>query len=96
MYNSRYSENYFSGAFQAMYTRTRSRHSKEFIHLKSLKIICEEVNLSWIREIPVSLQKKIFHIFFFIYFAFIFKGRITIPLSEEALTMCEQSFFQEI
>ena len=37
-------KNYFTGAFQAIYTRTRSSHSKAFIYLKSLKIICEEVN----------------------------------------------------
>ena len=38
-------KNYFKSAFQAFYTRTRSNHSKAFIYLKSLKIICEEVNL---------------------------------------------------
>ena len=35
---------YFTGAFQAFYTSTRSSRSKAFIYLKSLKIICEEVN----------------------------------------------------
>ena len=42
-------KNYFTGAFQAFYTRTRSSHSKAFMYLKSLKTICEEVNLlcSW-------------------------------------------------
>ena len=38
-------KNYFTSAFQPFYTRTRSSHSKAFIYLKSLKIICEEVNL---------------------------------------------------
>ena len=38
-------ENYFTGAFQAFYTRARSSHSMAFIYLKSLKIICEEFNL---------------------------------------------------
>ena len=38
-------KNYFTGAFQAFYTRKRSNHLKAFIYLKSLKIICEEVNL---------------------------------------------------
>ena len=38
-------KNYFAGAFQAFYTRTRSSLSKEFIYLKSLKTISEEVNL---------------------------------------------------
>ena len=32
-------------SFQVFYTRTRSSHSKAFIYLKSLKIVCEEVNL---------------------------------------------------
>ena len=35
---------YFTCAFQAFYTR-RSSYSKAFMYLKSLKIICEEVNL---------------------------------------------------
>ena len=38
-------KNCSTGAFQAFYTRTRSSHLKAFIYLKSLKIICEEVNL---------------------------------------------------
>ena len=38
-------KNYFTGAFQAFYTRMRSSHSKAFTYLKSLKTICEEVNL---------------------------------------------------
>ena len=37
---------YFTGAFEALDTRSRSSHSKVFIYLKSLKTICEEVNLS--------------------------------------------------
>ena len=32
---------YFTGAFQVFQARTRSSHSKTFISLKSLKIICE-------------------------------------------------------
>ena len=36
-------KNYFTGAFQAFYTRVRSSHLKALIYLKSLKIICEEV-----------------------------------------------------
>ena len=31
--------------FQAFFTRTRSGHSKAFIYLKSLKIICKKVTL---------------------------------------------------
>ena len=37
-------KNYFTGAFQAFCTRTRSSHSKAFIFVKCLKIVCEEVN----------------------------------------------------
>ena len=37
--------NYFIGAIQAFYTRTRSGHSKVFIYLKFLKTVFEEVNL---------------------------------------------------
>ena len=40
-------KNYFTGAFQAFSTRTRSSHPKAFIYLKFLKIICEEVNSWW-------------------------------------------------
>ena len=40
-------KNYFTDAFQALYTRMRSSHLQTFIYLKSLKIICQEVlNLS--------------------------------------------------
>ena len=35
-------KNYFTSAFQAFYIRMRSGHSKVFIYLKSLKIICQE------------------------------------------------------
>ena len=38
-------KNYFTGAIQAFHTKTRSSHSKALIYFKSLKIICEEVNL---------------------------------------------------
>ena len=39
-------KNYFTGAYSSIvYKNTRSSHSKAFIYLKSLKIICEEVNL---------------------------------------------------
>ena len=52
-------KNYFKGAFQAFYTRSRSNHSKPFIYLKSLKIVCEEVNLWWRFEIPTcNFTKK--------------------------------------
>ena len=37
-------KNYFIVAFQAVYTRARSSHSKAFLYLTSFKIICEEVN----------------------------------------------------
>ena len=42
---------YFTSAFQAFYTKTRNSYSKAFIYLKSLKIICEEVNLYWSRVV---------------------------------------------
>ena len=38
-------KNYFTGASQVFYARPRSSHAKAFIYLKSVKIICEEVNL---------------------------------------------------
>ena len=38
-------KSYFTGGFQAFYVRTRSSHSKAFIYLKSLKTVCEEVDL---------------------------------------------------
>ena len=50
---------YFISAFKAFYTRTSSSYSKAFIYLKSMKIICEEVNLSWSCEMPTwELTKK--------------------------------------
>ena len=36
---------YFTCAFQAFYTRRRSSYSKVFMYSKSLKIICEEINI---------------------------------------------------
>ena len=42
-----YSKNYFTGAFKAFYTRSRSSHLKALIYLKSLKTVCQEVNLLW-------------------------------------------------
>ena len=38
-------KNYFTGAFQAIYTRSRCSHSKELIYLKIQKTVCEEGNL---------------------------------------------------
>ena len=37
-------KNYFTGAFQAFYTKNRSSHLKAFIYLKSLKITSKEVD----------------------------------------------------
>ena len=45
-------KNYFTGAFQAFYTRSRGYHSKVFIYLKSLKTVSVEVNLLWSCEMP--------------------------------------------
>ena len=55
-------KNYFTGAYSStVYKNTRSSHSKAFIYLKSLKIICEEVNLQWSCEMPTcKLPKKSF------------------------------------
>ena len=36
---------YFTSVFEAFYTRATSSYSKAFIYLKSLKMICEEINL---------------------------------------------------
>ena len=44
---------YFTRAFQAFYTRTRSSYSKAYIYLKCLKI-CEEVDLQVARCPPAS------------------------------------------
>ena len=89
-------KNYFTSAFQAFYTRMRSRKSKAFIYLKSLKIICEEVIIcnEVARCQPASLQEKIFHTSSFMYFAFIFSECITITSSEDSLKVCEHNFFQ--
>ena len=56
-------KNYFTGVFQAFYTRTRSSHSKAYIYLKSQKLpenklICNEVA----RCQPACLQKNLFMI----------------------------------
>ena len=48
------------------------------------------------RRQPPSLRKKFFHIYSFMYFAFIFSERITITSSEEAFKVCKQIFFQEM
>ena len=42
---TRCNKKHFTSGFQVFYIRTRSSYSKAFIYLKSLKIICEEVNL---------------------------------------------------
>ena len=36
---------YFTYAFQVFYTSRKSSYSKAFMYLKSMKLICEEVNL---------------------------------------------------
>ena len=41
-------------------------------------------------------EKKFFHTYSFMYFAFIFSECITITFSEEALKVCKHNFFQEI
>ena len=41
-------------------------------------------------------KKKLFHVSTFMYFALIFKDRMTIIFSKEALKVYEQNFFQEV
>ena len=42
-----------------------------------------------------KFTKKLFHIFSFMYFAFIFSECITITSSEEGLKVCEYNFFRQ-
>ena len=87
-------ENIFTGAFQALYKRTRSSHSKAFIYLKFIKIICEEVNSWWSCEMSTcKFTKKLFHTSSLMYFAFIFSECITITFSEGALKVCDSTIF---
>ena len=64
-------QKYFTSAFQAFHTRRRSSYSKAFMYLKSLKIICEEVNLQWsCRDTnPQVNERKFFHTSSFMHFA---------------------------
>ena len=89
-------KNYFTGAFQA-FKRTRSSHSKVFIYLKSLKTICEEVNLQWScekRTCKFTKKNSFTYPPSCILFSF-FLECITIASSEEALKVCEHNFFQK-
>ena len=63
-------KNYFTGAFQAFCTSSRSSHSKEFIYLKSLKTICEELNLLRSCEMPTCnfTKKALLHILLYVFF----------------------------
>ena len=93
-------KNYFTGAFQVFYTRSRSIHSNAFIYLKSQKTVCEGVNLLWSCEMPrgwCQLQlneKKLFHTSFFKHFDFISSEYIRITSSEEALKVWEHNFWK--
>ena len=51
-------KNYFTGAFQALYIRSRSGHLKAFIYLKYLETLSEEVNLLWSCEMPICTFTK--------------------------------------
>ena len=44
---------------------------------------------------PPSLQKKLFHTFSFMCFAFILRSDIPITSSKGALKVCERNFFQK-
>ena len=56
------------------------------------KLICNEA----VRCQPTSLQKKLFHTFFLMYFAFILSEYITIISFVEALKVCKHNSFQEM
>ena len=90
-------KSYFRGTFQAFFTRTTSNCSKAFIYLKFTKIIFEEVNLQWSCKMPNCkfTKKTLSHILLHV-LAFIFSERIRITSIEEALKVCELTFFQEI
>ena len=51
-------KNFFTGAFQAFYKRTRSGHSKAFISLKSLKTICQEVICKNVARCQTAILRK--------------------------------------
>ena len=57
-------KNYFTGVFQAFFSRTRGSQSKAFIFLKSLKIVCEEVHSQCSCEMPTCkfTKKTLSHI----------------------------------
>ena len=79
-------KSYFTNAFQAFYTKTRSIHSKALFSqspckLSVKKLICNEV----VRYQSAGLRKKLFHTSSFVYFAVIFSECITITSSEETL-----------
>ena len=63
---SRYSEKLFSTCFSSILYK-RSSHSKAFVYVKSLKIICEEVNFLWSCEMPTCkfTKKTLSHILIF-------------------------------
>ena len=81
-------QNYFTDTFQAFYTRMRSSHSKAFIYLKSLKTVCEEVNLLWSCEIKTcnfTKENSFAHPLHVFCLPFIFSEYIKITSSGEAL-----------
>ena len=65
-----YSKKLFHRWFQAFCTKPRSSHSKEFIYLKSLKIMWKLIRNEVARCQPASLRKKLFHRFSFIIHVF--------------------------
>ena len=63
IWTARQNKKYFISVFQALNTKTRRSYSEAFIYLKSLKIICEQVNLNEVpRYQPASWQKSFLHI----------------------------------
>ena len=59
---TRYIKKLFHRSFQAYYTRTRSSNSKVFTYLKSLKTVCEEVNLLSCKMPTFKFPKKLSHL----------------------------------
>ena len=62
-------KNYFTDAFQAFCTSSRSSHSKEFIYLKLIYYEVARCQLA-------TLRKKLFYASSFMYFSFIFSEHI--------------------
>ena len=95
--STRYSKKLFHRSFQVFYIRTRSSHSKAFIYFKSLKNVCEEVNLEWSCEMPTfKLTKKTLSQIFLHAFCLHFLRILTTNVPKEALKVSQHNFFEEV